>query len=231
MTERQDLYQEIHQLIRTAENKLKEAERLDTKLTIPSVNQLRYVAFHLAEALCSRDDASFASEMGKAKNHCYRAIYDSHEMIIIYYLESIKVFREKYAENLSIVHKVLPSLIDYLNSADDAREYISGIDRGAIMSRDEYYRNADPHCKALASISRHFGAAEPVIQSKIREENTKILEKNINENKDARRFIIQVILSTLGVLVAAAAAYFTFLSIQKPSSIVSPATQPAHPKN
>lgn len=44
--EKNKKYQEIWDLLQRAEQKLKETERLDGKLSMPSNNQLRYVGYH-----------------------------------------------------------------------------------------------------------------------------------------------------------------------------------------
>jgi hypothetical protein len=229
LEERQEIYQEIYQLIRAAENKIKEAERLDTELHIPSINQLRYVAFHLSEALCSSDDILFKSEAEKAKNHCYRAIYDAHEIIIVYYLETVKVFRERYANNLSTVYEVLPSLVEDLNCSNNAREYIATIDRGAIISRDNYYQEAEPYCITLADISKKFAAAEPLLQNKIDKELRETRKLAAQELKETRKFIIQTFLTILAILVTGLGAYYTIASSHKPSTPIPPHTKPRHP--
>ncbi len=44
--------QEVIDLFDQAESKVKELERLCGELSIPSINQLRYVGYHLTKALC-----------------------------------------------------------------------------------------------------------------------------------------------------------------------------------
>jgi hypothetical protein len=72
--EKQERFRNIQRLFEIAEQKIKECERLETSLLIPSVNQLRYVAHHLIKALCSCDERFIESEIDKSENHCYRAI-------------------------------------------------------------------------------------------------------------------------------------------------------------
>ena len=74
-----------------AENLLKEVEKVCGDLTVPSINQLRYVGYHIARAIVAQHDDSFFDELKKAENHCKRAIYDAYEVGILYFLDGIKI--------------------------------------------------------------------------------------------------------------------------------------------
>jgi hypothetical protein len=96
--EQKNTIKEIVQLFDEAESRVKEVELLAHELSIPSVNQLRYVGYHLARSLNEEDNSTeFDLQIGKAKGHCQRAIYDAHEAGIIFMLERVKQFREVYS--------------------------------------------------------------------------------------------------------------------------------------
>jgi hypothetical protein len=193
--EKQERYRNIQNLFKVAEQKIKEVERLEGSLLIPSVNQLRYVGHHLIKALCSEEEDSFKLEIDKAENHCHRAIYDAHEVGILYFLEKIKVFQENYKNSLTIVREVIPTYVDDLMNADRARKFIDDVDHGSINARDVYYSQSEPYYRKLEEIVQRLNVSEPAIQERVREEDKK-------EREDLRRFWIQLIVSVASVIVA-----------------------------
>jgi len=179
-----------------AENKVKEVELLSQELSIPSINELRYVGYHLARALCENDEQKLDFQIDKATAHCKRAIYDAHELGIIYMLEQVKSFKEKYTIHSSIVLEVIPTYVEELSNTSKTSKFISEIKEKHRDSRDEYYEACEPHYSALRNITDRLSEAEPLI-------NTKISEKISCENKETRRYIIAILLTILGISITA----------------------------
>jgi hypothetical protein len=200
--EKQEKFKTIQNLFKVAEQKIKEIERFEGSLFIPSVNQLRYVGYHLIKALCSEDEDSFKVEIDKAENHCHRAIYDAHELGILFYLEKIKIFQENYKNSLAIVREVIPTYVNDLVNAEQARKFIDVVDHGSINTRNEYYRQSEPYYVQLGEIVLRLNVSEPEIQERVRKEDKK-------EHEDLRRFWIQLIVTTMGVIAAIIGVYFT----------------------
>ncbi|MBE0508349.1 MAG: hypothetical protein IBX50_16800 [Marinospirillum sp.] len=61
-------------LFSEAEAKVKEAEEIDGAISVPSINELRYVGYHLTRALANKDPREVEQELTKAANHARRAI-------------------------------------------------------------------------------------------------------------------------------------------------------------
>jgi hypothetical protein len=61
---------------------------------IPSINELRYVGYHIVRSLLSDDEKELQAERVKAINHVKRAIYDIDESLLIYYIETAANFKE-----------------------------------------------------------------------------------------------------------------------------------------
>lgn len=89
-----------------------------------------------------------------------------------------------------------------MRNANQARQCIDAVNRGSIDGRDGYYRVAEPHYKQLEEIAERFDVAEPVIQERSRTQEQQ-------ERQDTRRFIIQTLLTIVGMLIAGTGAYFT----------------------
>jgi hypothetical protein len=111
---------------------------------------------------------------------------------------------------LTIVREVIPTYVDDLMNADRARKFIDVVDHGSINARDEYYSQSEPYYRQLEEIVLRLNVSEPEIQERVRKEDKK-------EREDLRRFLIQLIVSIMGVIVAIIAAYFAFKQIKQGS--------------
>lgn len=186
----------INQLIeifKEAEKQLKHSEHDTNELSIPSINQLRYVAFHLIESFSSDEESKIEEELNKAMNHAKRARYDAVEIGVIYYLEQIKIFQENYSSYTETL-QILPNYIEYLTKAQNASDKLQLI-KEQEKDREEYYLEITPYYQVLKDVYFTLQTAIPLIHKKIEENN----EKARKENK---RFFIGVGLTILGIIVA-----------------------------
>lgn len=191
-----DAIKEIIELFDKAEARIKEVEQLSQDLSIPSINELRYAGYHLARSYIEDDPQELDIQIDKARRHCKRAIYDAHEMGIIDLLKVIKLFKEAYTPFSSSVLEVIPRYTEELATANKAKRFISEIKEKHRNKRDDYYKECEPHYKALRDIVDNFSVAEPLI-------NQKIIEKKENDQKQTRRFITTVALALLGLGISA----------------------------
>jgi len=188
--------QDIIELFDIAEDKVKEIEQLNHEISIPSINELRYVGYHLARLFCEDDSQEIELQIAKAKSHCQRAIYDAHEIGIIYMLEKIKLFKEQYMTFSHLVIEVLPNYIEILKKANQAARFIAGIKENHRNNRHSYYQECEPHYSVLRDSLDELMVAELLIQQKI-------IEYRIKDRKQSRNFIITVVLSLMAIVVAA----------------------------
>jgi hypothetical protein len=186
-----------------AERRVKEIERLDGNLSIPSINQLRYVGYHLARALCRDSDADISIEIHKSDNHCRRAIYDAHEIGIIFLLESIKKFAERHRDHASAVMAVIPSYADDLAAADEAAEFIDDIQKNHRDDREAYYEQSEPHYKTLRKIGARLNKADPLVSQRTE-------EKRRQSIRETRRFLAVIALSFAGLVFSGTMLYLKF---------------------
>ncbi len=200
-----DAIKGIVALFENAESKVKEVEQLAQDLSIPSINELRYVGYHLARALCENDDNQLSLQIEKARGHCKRAIYDAHEIGIIYMLEQIKLFKESYKTHACSVLEVIPAYTDELSNASKASKFITQIQEQNRDDRDNYYEACVPYYETLRDIIEKLSVSEPLI-------NTRINEKAAKDRKDTRRFITTISLSVLGITITATLLYLKISS-------------------
>ena len=185
---------EIVNLFDRAEDLVKEVEKSNGELSIPSINELRYVGYHLARALSTDPSSDVDAEISKAKNHCKRAIYDAYEVGIIFFLENLRQFSERHVENSDHVLAVIPTYVEDLAAVQKASDFIGDIKKNYRNDRDQYYVEAQPHYQVLREISGKFLAAEPLVQRAHR----KAIKR---DRRQTRRFITTTLLSILGIAV------------------------------
>ena len=167
-------------VFKEAEKQLKHSEHDTNKLSIPSINQLRYVAFHLVESFALKDTTKVEEELNKAINHAQRAKYDAVEIGIVYYLEQIKIFQETYSTYTETLD-ILPNYIEYLTKAQNASDELQKI-KDEEKDREEYYKDIAPYYQALKDIYLSLQTAIPLITKKI-QKNTRLKKYNKTKEK------------------------------------------------
>jgi len=199
MTEQDPRLLGIIDLFDEAEAKLKEIEQLSSELSIPSVNELRYVGYHLTKALCSQSEDDFSDEVDRAERHAKRAIYDANEIGLIYLLEQVQLFQADYAKSTEIID-VIPDYIKLCRRVDEASDFMRNIRENNHKERDKYYAECGPHCVALKEIYQTLTLARPEI-------NKREYAKSVQEKSSTRRFVITVLLMLTAICVSSAILY------------------------
>ncbi len=176
-----------------AENKIKSIERETSELSIPSINQLRYVAYHLIEIL--KNSENIDEELDKAINHAKRAKYDVLEISCLYYLEEIKEFQDKYSQYTETI-EILP---EYIKLMTDTQKNADEINKINEKYKVKYYEKINNYNEELKNISRTLNNTVPLVNKKIEENNTKAIKEN-------RKFMITIGLTLIGIIISASIA-------------------------
>lgn len=155
--------EEVANLFEKAEQCIKDIEHDGEGLDIPSINELRYFAWHLLKALTSNN----LDELNKAKNHAKRAIYDACEAQIVANLTAIAQFKNDY--RLINVTEVIKNFTDLMIAAENARIFIK--DRNG-ESREDYYEKCQEHVVILENINTVLAAARNDLNVKIADKRT-----------------------------------------------------------
>jgi hypothetical protein len=152
----------LRELYAKVENRLKTIEyHADGNLSIPCVNQLRYVGNHLLEYLVSKSDA----ELDEAESHCYRALFDAYEVEALYYLKLFLDLQEEYGE-LTIAD-CISQYLDWCRIAEEAQEFVR--QHTQTDGRGAYYQAFDIHVTALRGIRPLLPHARDALNKKRRE--------------------------------------------------------------
>ena len=193
----QSKIEELNQCFKETEKKVKQLELYTLELSIPSINQLRYVSHHLLKAsdINNLSVDIVQEEIKKALHHCQRAKFDAIEIWITHLLGEIKKFEEQYS-SIKETQDVITNYVGYLTDAQntvDALNIISDEEK----DRKEYYDNIIPHYEKLQKIVNEFKNSKPLIA-------TLIEDNNKEKNRVRRHFTINVIIGILGIIIASA---------------------------
>ena len=107
--ENRPIFQDVAKAFCEAERRMKKIEWMDGT-DVPSINELRYVGYHLFKA-CQQDDTVLQrEELRRAERHCKRASFDALELGMITQLERINDFVTDYKD-----YPVSDDLPDYFD--------------------------------------------------------------------------------------------------------------------
>lgn len=194
-TEYQEDINKLVECFSDTEKKIKHLEQDTFQLAIPSINQLRYVAYHILKASNPNNYdriEDVKDELKKAFNHCQRAKFDAIEIWMTYLLEDIRTFEDDYShikETQDVIKDYNSDLMKVQKAADELK-----IIADEEKDREEYYSKIIPHYEELKEISTKFRKSKTLIA-------TLVTENNKNKKKETRKFFITTILSvTVGVI-------------------------------
>ncbi|MBK5931293.1 hypothetical protein [Halochromatium salexigens] len=155
-------------LFETAEQRLKEAETLNQELSIPALNELRYVAYHLVRAL--RAEEPDAADWQRAENHARRAIYDATEATLLTLLDQAYSYRERFRACEDVLD-VLPEYPRQLTTLHKVQQRLlsARASEGAYLERGRYDDRCAEELPILRAMLAEFAAAEPRLQARARQ--------------------------------------------------------------
>lgn len=106
------LFGEAEAAIRLAESEL-------DQLILPAINELRYAASHMVNALSSNiSDSQKEKEINNAIEHSQRAVVDTYKLLMNYYLKQLKPIRNEIVHS-SIDKEKTYSLLSTTNRAEE----------------------------------------------------------------------------------------------------------------
>lgn len=154
--ENQAVYQNMSEAFRFAERclKLVEIQNTDDGLDIPSINELRYTAFHLIHALDETEAHEQKEQLRRAKRHCERAAYDAMELGIIRKLEEIRRFQKDY--RMTPITNILPDYIQRMEAATAVRDFLA---ENTDRNKHENYKKCELHYHSLKDIVQKLTTA------------------------------------------------------------------------
>jgi len=187
---------EIVRLFEEAELEIKAVEGLQKQLGVPSINQLRYAGYHLAKAyrLNAADE-----ELVLAERHCKRAIFDTGEAAIFFYLDYFDAFHKAYGSS-DALPPWCDNYADYLMEVNRIHTEIEDIRENNYDNRYDFYQQSKEGRKSLHSIYLKLRAIEPTVSQCQQEIDRK-------EARSARRFLVATFIGIATLVVAVVALF------------------------
>jgi hypothetical protein len=197
-------FEALGKLWRTADQRIKRSERLQTILSLPAVKEIRDAGYHLLLAIEAIDRKTELEELNRASRHVIRASYDAVESEVLYLLERIRLFKSDYR-----MIEIKVDGLDYQGIRKRAREAKRLIidaqcDR---ETRDQHYARLLSHCDQLSSDLDQLDDSRDELNKKLRGTRWRIVA------------------AVLGILVAAFAACGTWMNGCARTSLSPPAPQ------
>jgi len=157
MTENE--FKKFCELYFLAEKKLKKVETVTRRLAIPPLNEFRYAGCHIARHLDGETDDN---NIFDAERHCKRAIYDSMEIGITYYLDEIGAFKKEY-DRIPITD-VVSEYVGDLQKLREVQNFISSKNRHQFENSWEDLQN---YFDELEKIYDRLDAARSELNKKV----------------------------------------------------------------
>ena len=180
----------IEKNFKNAESRIKNAELLNQKLSIPSINELRYAGHHLLKATQEIEELKILEELDKANRHTKRSYYDAIEASLLYKLKEIQQFDEEYRiipETLTVIH-------DYNSKISKISNIVEKIQEIDAETREEKYKIIDKYYNSIKEINNEFKMSVSTIVNLI-DRNEQI------QQKEHRKFIITILLAIVAIVV------------------------------
>jgi len=115
----------------------------------------------------------------------------------------VSQFKDDYSK-ASDVLSVLPNYTALLSLAEQAAINIDEVKSDHYESRDKYYEECQPIYLSLKKIVHELDVARPLINGLIEERRVKIEERQLQDKKETRKFIIMVVVTLVAGILSVA---------------------------
>ena len=187
---------EVKKLFNLAEQYAKEVEVLSSAVQVPAINELRYAGHHILNAIDEFGNVS-DDELGKAKSHCHRAMYEAVEAGIMFCLDEIKAFQEDHRG--LVVSDVIHDYHERLVRAQQAVKMIVAgrADRESIEQHVEQYRD---EFRAVREIVQLFEVSRDDLSAKKAQQVEARQEAEQRRRRDYLRIAVTALMAALGIM-------------------------------
>jgi hypothetical protein len=169
--ENESTFDDLILAFKAAEKRLKTIEREDVRdgLDIPSVNELRYVSFHILASLETDDVGVQQEQIKRAIRHCQRASYDAVELRVLQLLEDVQQFRDDY--RLVPVSNVLLGYVEMMAKTQEINQFIAD---ASDETKPEYYEICEQKLEDLKIIVVKLDASREELNKLVNKEGTEL---------------------------------------------------------
>ena len=172
----QDIDQ-LSSLYQEAELAIKATDIKHSEHSLPPINELRYAGFHIIKGLeYERDGANedCRVEFNKAERHCLRAIYDAHEITLMFSMNVVRSYIDKY--DYEVFQKCIPEDNSKIRkrlreTADNLEKYLANKDidndRDTRRRCADWCKNESDYYKEIIELLESHEAGFSEFQQKV----------------------------------------------------------------
>lgn len=137
-------FEEVQSLYALAKEQISQIEAMGDGLSVPAMNELRYVGEHILRASTAENDEEKEEELRKAEVHCWRAISDGAELGSIIALEKLNEFQNEYKGLL--VTEYIPEYQEIIRLASSLQSLLA---KSENIDPREYYLQINKYLPEL----------------------------------------------------------------------------------
>jgi len=191
--------EEVKELYALAKNQIKQLEAMGEGISIPAINELRYVGEHILHASTADNENEKSLQLDKAEARCWRAISDGAELGSIFALEKLKGYQEEY-KGLSVT-EYIP---EYTEILDLAVRLQSLLVKSDAIDPQKYYIEVNKYLPLLME------------KLSIVEKTREILHKELKSKQQTTKGWLLGIFFSIGLSMGSGFLYQSLLS-EKPT--------------
>ncbi|PIE36725.1 MAG: hypothetical protein CSA54_03585 [Gammaproteobacteria bacterium] len=169
-------FKEIQELYNAAEAELSRAASVVGDLEFIPVNQLRYAGRHLIDALNLTDATQIELELMQSKGHCKRALFDTYDVLLDFYIQSINLILQDYS---------LIALDNIIDNEKEIRTFAASAPvavtrkKASGKKRSEFYKEIKATLDTAEAYYVQLKASIPEMNKAVDEYNNKIWKNRV----------------------------------------------------
>ncbi|MCE2485583.1 MAG: hypothetical protein J4F42_08730 [Desulfurellaceae bacterium] len=167
-----DRFWKIKELYDTAEADLKNIGRDNQALVVTGINQCRYVGQHLLRAMTATDEKVIDEELDAALRHTQRAIYDTNDSGIQYYVSKIDEIRNEHFPTVDF-SQIVDSYGDIVKEIEEAKT-LTATTAESLENREnrsQFYQKSREHVEKLQKYYSLLNAYRPDLVRAVQKDN------------------------------------------------------------
>lgn len=180
-----------------AESALKKYEREGAETLVPCINELRYSAYHVAQALkAEQNGESAGNHWQRAIRHTQRAKFDVMEFNVALCMDKVEKITQSYKGYEFLAGSIIPNYFKHskaLYTISSELENLHELDKES----SEFTKLCEKHIRAARDFIRDFHTAEEVLFSEIEKRELEREQALKEKNHDKKIAWVQVIISAV----------------------------------
>ena len=184
-----------------AETALKKYEREATETLVPCINELRYSAYHVAQALKAELNGEVSEKQWqRAIRHTQRAKFDVMEFNVALCMDKVEKIKQSYKGYEFLAGSIIPNYFKHsqaLFAISSELESLHELDKES----PEFVKVCEKHVRIARAFIKDFYSAEEVLFSEIEKREMEREQADKEKKHDKRVSWIQVLCgAVLGTL-------------------------------